>query len=146
MQYHFEVQSVQVQEVAIDIGVTPDTVRYYTRIGLLDPVKNVGNGYREYGERDRRRLRFILSARQLGFSVADINQILDHADQGESPCQLVRTLIEKRLDEVTKRFNDTAKLRERMEAALESWESTPDRTPTGDMICHLIESFSDGSE
>ena len=56
------------------------------------------------------------------------------------------TFGKKRLDEVTKRFNDTAKLRDRMEAALESWGSTPDRTPTGDMICHLIESFSDGSE
>lgn len=134
---------MQVQEVATDPGVTPNTVRYYTRIGLLEPGKNIQNGYREYGKSDRRRLRFILSARQLGFSIADINQILDHADRGESPCQLVRSLIEERLDDVTRRFNDTAMLRDRMETAVENWSAAPDKAPTGEMICYLIESFAD---
>ena len=136
---------MQVQEVANNLGVTPDTVRYYTRAGLLHPFKNSTNGYNDYGKHDRHRLRFILSARHLGFSIADIEQILEHADKGESPCQLVRQLIEDRLEEVDRRFDDMARLKRRMETAVEAWRDEPDRAPTGDMICYLIESFSEDS-
>lgn len=134
---------MQVQEIARDLGVTTDTVRYYSRVGLLDPVRNPGNGYKVFGKQDRHRMRFILSARHLGFSIADIRQILQHADKGQSPCGLVRQLIEDRLAEVNRRFEDIARLRHRMEAAVQSWRTEPDRRPTGDMICHLIESFSE---
>lgn len=136
---------MQVHEVARDLGVTPDTVRYYTRAGLLEPAKNPLNRYKEYGKRDRRRLRFILSARHLGFSISDIGQILEHADKGESPCQLVRQLIEDRLGEVNKRFDDMAMLKKRMEVAVKTWSTEPDYAPTGDMICYLIESFAEES-
>ena len=134
---------MQVQKVAKDLGVSPDTVRYYTRAGLLEPNRKPANGYKDFSEEDRHRLRFILSARHLGFSVADIVQILEHADKGESPCQLVRQLIEDRLDEVNKRFEDMARLKGRMETAVEAWRTEPDHAPTGDMICYLIENFSE---
>lgn len=136
---------MQVQQVADNLGVTPDTVRYYTRVGLLHPLKNTFNGYHEYDQYDRHRLRFILSARHLGFSVADIQQILEHADKGESPCHLVRELIESRLEEVNRRFDDMARLKRRMEAAVEAWKDEPDHAPTGEMICYLIENFSEDS-
>lgn len=134
---------MQVQEVAMDLGVSPDTVRYYTRVGLLEPARDPANGYKNFDKQDCHRLRFILSARHLGFSVADIRQILSHADQGESPCGLVRKLIEDRLDEVNRRFDDIARLKQRMEAAVTTWSGEPDQAPSGEMICHLIESFTD---
>ena len=71
---------MQVQDLARELGVTTDTVRYYSRVGLLEPAKNPDNGYKVFGEQDRHRMRFILSARQLGFSVTDIRQILQHAN------------------------------------------------------------------
>ena len=132
---------MQVQDLARELGVTTDTVRYYSRVGLLEPAKNPENGYKVFGEQDRHRMRFILSARQLGFSVTDIRQILQHADKGESPCGLVRKLIEDRLEEVNRRFDDISRLKHRMEAAVETWSGEEDKCPTGDMICHLIESF-----
>ena len=134
---------MRVNQLARDIGVTGDTVRYYTRIGFLKPVKNPSNGYKEYSPQDRRLLRFIQSARQLGFSVYDIGQILHTADQGVSPCPLTRRLIQQRLEENEKRFQDTARLRQRMIKAVEAWNQKPDRTPTGDMVCHLIEEFDE---
>lgn len=74
---------VKVIEMARRLGVTADTVRFYTRIKILKPGKNKTNGYREYSENDYNRLRFVLSARQLGFSVEDIQEILNHADNEE---------------------------------------------------------------
>jgi DNA-binding transcriptional MerR regulator len=61
--------AMTVSELAEVLLITPDTVRYYTRVGFLSPAKNSSNGYKDYGESDQHRLRFILSARQLGFSV-----------------------------------------------------------------------------
>lgn len=134
---------MRVNQLASEIGITGDTVRYYTRIGFLNPEKDPSNGYKNYGSKDRRLLRFILSARQLGFSVRDIGEILHTAEKGVSPCPLARRLIQQRLEENEKSFQDTARLRQRMVNAVETWNQKPNRTPTGDMICHLIEEFDD---
>jgi DNA-binding transcriptional MerR regulator len=132
---------MQVTELADAFGVKKDTVRYYTRIGLLLPVKSLGNGYKFYGVKEQARLRFILSARDLGFSIDDIKQIVCEADIGKTPCPTVRELIEKRLHETEKRFIEMAKLRDRMRIAVASWDDKPDKEPSNNMVCHLIEDF-----
>lgn len=133
---------MRVLDLARRLGVTADTVRFYTRKGFLRPERDAHNGYREYSQSDLRRLRFILGARQLGFSVDDIKQLLKQADAGKTPCPLARNLIEKRIDEIERRFADTAQLLERMRFAVEEWRRRPDREPTGKTICHLIEDHS----
>ncbi len=134
---------MRVRELAERLEITLDTVRYYTRIGFLSPKKDSINGYKNYGESDEYRLRFILSARQLGFSVKDINQILTEAGKGQTTCPLVRDLLKKRLNDTELIFQQTLKLRNRMQFAIQDWQNKPDRAPTGHMICHLIEEFSE---
>jgi DNA-binding transcriptional MerR regulator len=72
---------MKVSEVAKHLGVTSETVRFYSRIGGVQPRREKVNGYRNYGDNDVKRLRFVLSARQLGLSVEDIQEILGHADK-----------------------------------------------------------------
>ena len=78
---------MKVREIASALATTPDTVRYYTRLQLITPAKS-DNGYKFYSTKDASRLRFILSARHLGFSVEDIKQILREADNGKTACPL----------------------------------------------------------
>ena len=132
---------MRVSQLAESLKVTSDTVRYYTRIGYLKPRKNRFNGYRDYSQRDLQLLRFILCARQLGFSVEHVGLILELAETGVSPCPLVRELISVHLNETEKQFAETIALRNRMLAAEEDWRGKPDKAPTGDMVCHLIEGF-----
>lgn len=132
---------MKVIELARQLGVTADTVRFYTRIKVLNSTKNGANGYREYSQKDVNRLRFVLSARQLGFSVADIQQILAHADKKKAPCPTVRHLLDQRLQETEQRFLEMQLLRARMHKAVAEWRQKPDSVPTGNMICHLIEDF-----
>lgn len=134
---------MRVSELADSLSITPETVRYYTRVGYLTPKKSEGNGYREYGKPDQQRLRFILGARQLGFSVADIGQILSEADQGKSPCTTTRQLLERRLNETEHQFQEMVKLRTKMKMAVSQWRNKPNKQPTGQTICHLIEEFCD---
>ena len=136
---------MKVLELAKQLGVTAETVRFYTRIGVLRPTKDSANGYRIYSDKDLRRLRFVLNARQLGFSVDDIKEILAHADRQRSPCHTVRRLIERRLHETEQRFSETQRLRNRMQEAVTQWSRKPDKAPTGHMICHLIEEFAEGN-
>ncbi|MBH0058241.1 MerR family transcriptional regulator [Pseudoalteromonas sp. SWXJZ94C] len=131
-----------VKQLAKLMGVTPDTVRHYTRVGLLNPIRSEENGYQEYTASDQQRLKFIISSRQLGFSVKDIQQIIDESQQGNCPCPLTRKLITKRLEETEALFQETLKLRTRMQAALAQWDSSADGANASD-VCSLIESFVD---
>ncbi|WP_333972214.1 MerR family transcriptional regulator [Alteromonas mediterranea] len=132
---------MRVKQLASELGVSVDNVRYYTRIGFLVPSKSI-NGYKHYRPEDIAKLRFILSARSLGFSVNDIEEILNMASHDKVPCPTVRRLIEIRLAETERRFQDMLELRERMRKATEEWQLKPDQLPTAQTICHLIEGFS----
>lgn len=136
--------NIRVKEVAETLGVTADTVRFYTRIELLNPHINPHNRYKEYTQADVERLQFVVAARSLGFTVDDITTIIAKAEDHQSPCPTVRHIIEKRLEETERQFQDLIALRARMSAAIEQWENIPDRVPNGHMICHMIESFAGG--
>lgn len=133
--------AMKVSELARHGSVTAETVRHYTREGLLAPTRHPDNGYQLFSATDLERLHFIQRARKLGFSVAEIRDILAHADQGDSPCPLVRDLLTHRLPQIRARITELEALAQRMEQALESWQDMPDGTPDGHSLCRLIESF-----
>lgn len=132
---------MKVSELARLAGVTAETVRHYTREGLLHPERDPENGYQLFGQAELERLRFIQRARTLGFGVAEIRDILAHADHGDSPCPLVRDLLASRLPEIRARIRELEALASRMEQALDVWAEMPDGTPDGHSLCRLIESF-----
>ncbi|TMP50752.1 MULTISPECIES: MerR family DNA-binding protein [unclassified Pseudoalteromonas] len=134
---------MKVSQLAKVLNTTPDTVRYYSRIGLVMPIKNTENGYKSYNQQAQQRLKFILSARQLDFSVEEIKEILLVADNGSTACPLVREIVEHRLAETEKKFNDALALRNVLRNAIDDWKSKPDKSPTGDMLCHLIQGGND---
>lgn len=134
---------MKVAQLARAAGVSTDTVRFYTREGLLRPARDPGNGYQEYGSDDLARLRFARKARQLGFTLKEVADILQQADHNESPCPLVRDLFAKRLDEVERQLLDLQQLRDRMRRALLNWETMPDGTPDGHTLCRLIEHWDE---
>ena len=132
---------MRVSQIAELLHTTVDTVRFYTRKGYLHPVVSSENGYRSYRDADVQRLRFIINARQLGFTVDEIGQLIGQAEKGEAPCPLVRNLITEHLRETEKQFAEVMALRKRLKAAIKDWDSKPDKLPTGHMICHLIEEW-----
>ena len=119
------------------------TVRHYTRIGLLHPKRNFENNYKVYQPSDAMRLKFIVAAKDLGFTLAEIIQILDKAEEGKSPCPSVRKLIEHRIEENRRKIKDLQELQKKMENAVKDWQDLEDSMPNGDSVCHLIESVAD---
>ena len=133
---------MSVSETAKAADVTPEIIRYYTRIGLLKPKKNRRNGYRLYSLYDVDKILFIRKAKNLGYTLGEIKKILSHSITGKSPCPLVRTIIESRIEENRRRLNEMLALQSRMETALEQWKELSDGVPDGNSICVLIESFA----
>jgi len=122
------------------------TVRHYTRIGLLKPARNTQNNYKLYQPSDAVRVRFIKAAGNLGFSLAEIADILKDAKQGNSPCPMVREIIVRRIGENQRKIKSMQALQRKMEKALKDWSTMKDSMPNGDSVCHLIESVGEGAK
>jgi MerR family transcriptional regulator, Zn(II)-responsive regulator of zntA len=131
-----------VSELSGRAEVTPDTVRHYVHIGMLKPERNPHNGYKLFTEDDVTKLRFIRQAQSLGFTLAEIGEILHHSMHGDSPCPQVRELIQRRIVENKAKLAALNALQKRMENALDRWENMPNGHPDGDSVCHLIESVT----
>lgn len=128
--------------LAAKSGVPIYTIRHYTRIGLLKPSRDLRNGYKLYRRSDADRLRFIISAKELGFTLAEIEEILDHAAHGDSPCPMVRDIVKKRVEENKQKIKELKKMQKRLEGALDMWQGMKNGMPDGHSVCVLIESFT----
>ena len=135
-----------VNDLAIQSEAPPHVVRYYIRIGLILPADQQENGYRLFTQKDVTRIRFIRMAKNLGFTLNEIKQIIQHADAHESPCDDVRKIIQHRITENRVKIEEMQKLQSRMEQALELWKLMPNGVPTGTSICHLIETIETNEE
>jgi len=129
-------------EVAKSAGVSADVVRYYSRIGLINPSRNPDNGYRIYTPQDANRVRFIRKAKWLGFTLKDVKTILGEADSGHSPCGEVRRIISERILENQQRLEHLHEIHERMEKAMAFWALQSDSSPGNENICGLIEDLA----
>ncbi len=136
----------QVRELALKCNVSKDTVRFYTKIGLLQPQRNPNNGYQYFSEQDLKRLDFIRRAKYLGYSLKEIKHIFKESQKGSSPCPLVRDLIQKRLKSNKDHLKQLIELQHHMEEALVKWREMPDGIPDGNSICKLIEAIDSSSE
>ena len=93
-------------QLARRAGVPTSTVRYYERRGLLRPDGRTGGNYRHYRQPALDRLQFIRTAQATGFSLKDIEELLDLTGRDDLPCDDVTTVTKKRLAEVRQRIRE----------------------------------------
>ena len=94
-------------QLAASGGVPTSTVRFYERRGLLAPdARSAGGNYRQYGDAALRRLRFIRAAQATGFSLKDVQGLLELAYSHGPPCDDVLSLANKRLAEVRRKIKE----------------------------------------
>ena len=109
-----------VGHVARRAGVSPHTVRYYERVGLLKAASRTGAGYRDYSEDALERLRFIRDAQRLGLRLQDIRDLLEIRDRGQCPCGHTRQLVETRLTLVRAEIRRLRDIESELERMIES--------------------------
>jgi len=130
---------LQVKDLAKVADVSTDAVRFYTKKELLKPRRNKQNNYQLYNRTDLIRLRFIIRAKILGYTLNEIKQIFRASENKKTPCPFARNIIKNRIDSNKKHLREALALQKRMEVAIQKWEHMPDAIPVGDSICYLIE-------
>jgi DNA-binding transcriptional MerR regulator len=75
-----------ISRAAADAGVSPDTLRYYERVGLLSPPERSAGGYRMYDGSTTDRVRLIKGGQGLGLRLDSIRALLAMLDRGACPC------------------------------------------------------------
>ncbi|MQS12083.1 MerR family transcriptional regulator [Streptomyces kaniharaensis] len=95
-----------ISEVSAASGLTAHTLRWYERIGLLDPVDRSASGQRRYCDADLHRLAFLGRLRLTGMTVADMLKYVNMARRGEETYEGRRQLLEAQREEVRQRIVD----------------------------------------
>lgn len=93
--------------------VTPDTVRYYEKQGMMEHNARTEGGYRLYTEQDLQRLLFIRYAKQLGFTLEAIAELLSiRIDPDNYTCKESKSIVDARLYEVENKLAELIKMRD----------------------------------
>jgi MerR family Zn(II)-responsive transcriptional regulator of zntA len=116
-------------------GMRPSAVRFYERQGLVSSQR-LANGYRIYDREALSALRFISRAKALGFSLAEIGEILAVRRNGVEPCGCVKAFIDRNLREVDARIRALSRLRRQLRGLAER----PASATRSNEICPIIES------
>lgn len=98
------VETFSTGELAQHGRVNLETIRYYEREGLIPPPPRKTSGHRVYGPNAVRRLRFIKRAQELGFSLAEIKELLAIRGNPDELCSDVVRQIDTKTQEVDKRI------------------------------------------
>lgn len=123
-----------ISQLAEKAGIPTSTVRYYERIGLVEPEDRSAGNYRLYSRASLEKLKFIRAAQAIGFTLDDTRALLADESGSAPKCGAVQGLIEDRLADVENRLKDLRHVRKVLRAALQQCRQ---QNPAD--CCHVTE-------
>jgi MerR family mercuric resistance operon transcriptional regulator len=126
---------MRIGELARSVDVSVETIRFYQRIGLLELPQKPYGGIRSYSSQDLQRLRFIRRAQQLGFSLEDIQALLELSS---SDCEQVQRLAAEKLNVVHEKLNQLRRIESVLAKTLEQCAKRKGNQP-----CPIIETLTE---
>ncbi|RAU30032.1 Zn(2+)-responsive transcriptional regulator [Enterobacter sp. RIT418] len=132
----------RIGELAKLANVTPDTIRYYEKQQMIDHELRTEGGFRLYTDNDLQRLRFIRYARQLGFTLESIRELLSiRIDPQHHTCQESKSIVQARLDEVEERIQEL----QAMQRSLQRLNDACCGTAHSSIYCSILEALEQGA-
>jgi Cu(I)-responsive transcriptional regulator len=111
---------MKIGELASATATKVETVRYYEKIGLLPPPARNSANYRSYGSDHLARLSFVRRARDLGFTLESVRELLTLADDKGRSCQAIDSIARTHLEEIDRKIDDLAGLRSELDRVIGS--------------------------
>lgn len=107
---------LKIGELAALASVSRDTLRFYEKQGLITPVKRNNVGYRLYSETDVNRVSFIISAKEVGFTLNEIHQLLElEVTKDEKSCQDIKQFVDAKISIVNERLEDIKRIKKSLQ-------------------------------
>jgi len=123
-------------------GVSPDTIRHYESIGVLPQAARTESDYRIYPSSALERVLVVQRALRIGFTLAELAEVLKTRDAGGAPCRRVYQLAQEKLKGIEEDLEALKRTKRYMKKVLAEWEQRIQRTGAG-QISHLLYSLSD---
>lgn len=123
--------------------VTPDTIRFYHRLGLLSPPSRTDSGYRLYDRRDVRRLAFIKHAQQCGLSLQSIRELMQVPESADARESAAYWAARRELPEIDRRIAALQALRGALRTFVEGCAARPGQPcldPT-EVLSHALDAI-----
>jgi MerR family transcriptional regulator, mercuric resistance operon regulatory protein len=102
--------------LAAETGCHIETIRYYERIGMLPPPPRSEGGHRLYGPDLVSRLQFVRRARDLGFALEEIRELLGLIDGGNYTCAQIEGIALAHVEEIRRKIADLTRLKKTLAA------------------------------
>lgn len=123
-------------------GVSPDTIRYYEKIGVLPRASRTKSGYRVYLVSAAERVLVVQRALRIGFTLAELAEVLKARDAGGAPCRRVYELAQEKLEGIEADIEALKGMQRYMKKVLSDWELRIQSTGHGQKS-HLLYSLTD---
>ncbi|HSM69056.1 MAG TPA: heavy metal-responsive transcriptional regulator, partial [Xanthomonadales bacterium] len=102
---------LSIGQVANATGVTVETLRFYEKKRLLDPPGRTPAGYRQYPPETVKRVLFIQRAKEVGFTLKDVTELLSLREQPGTTCSDIRLRASQKVEEVNRKLADLEHIR-----------------------------------
>ena len=127
--------------LAKSAGVSPDTIRHYERIGVLPRATRTEAGYRVYPASAVERVLIVQRALRIGFTLAELAEVLKARDAGGAPCRRVYQLAQEKLKGIEGDIEALKRTKQYLKKVLTDWEQRIQRSGPGQKS-HLLHSLS----
>ena len=133
---------LKISELAAKTGLSAHTIRFYEKHDLIRASERSEAGYRFYDDSDIRRAEFVKAARNIGFSLEDISQLLSiRVDKSSHSCQEVTDITQHKLDEVNEKISELESMQNTLQILLKSCCGGPEKATH----CSIIEALEAGA-
>lgn len=114
---------MRIREVCEKYGLTPDTLRFYEKIGILPRVKRDKNGIRDYSEEDCRWIEFIKCMRSAGVEIEALVKYVKLFQKGDSTLEERKQILIEQRDKLQKKIEEMQKALERLNYKIQAYET-----------------------
>ena len=108
-------QQMNIGQAAQASGVSAKMIRHYEGVGLLPAAARTDAGYRQYAERDVHTLKFVRHARDLGFSIPEIGELVSLWQNRRRPSRLVKAMAQAHIDELEQKAQELLAMKATLE-------------------------------
>ncbi|CDM93083.1 MULTISPECIES: heavy metal-responsive transcriptional regulator [Limnospira] len=131
----------KVGEVSEILGINPQTIYFYERIGLIPSPQRTEAGYRLFSQDDLERISFIIRGKSLGLTLAEIQDILELKHQRSLTCQAVYERLNGKLTQIRDKIDKLQALHDELLPIVQECQTHLDRT-NSEQQCVILDNYS----